>query len=93
MKVSQLFFVPGGMPQFWRGQEERRSRLTASKGSTTDNSPAVEMELMVNMGGYVKLTYEGRGPYFIGPHMISGIVPTDITADLPTKPETPAAKK
>lgn len=90
MKVERVHFVPGGMPQFWKGEEERRSRLEACKGG--NERPVVEMELLPNIGGYIRLMYNGTGPFFIGPNMISGIVPAK-DEDVPTTPATPTAKE
>lgn len=77
MKIKRLYFIPGGIAQFWKGEEERRSRLEAHPGDK--DHPAVDMELLPNMGGLVRLMYGGSGPYILGPNVISGMVPFEDT--------------
>ena len=73
MKLSRLYFLPGGIPKFWEGKEERKSRLDAN--TSDPDMPKVELELRQDLGGLVQLMYGGQGPFFIGPNMIMGVVP------------------
>jgi len=86
MKVKRVYFIPGGIAQFWLGEEQRRSRLEACAGE--DGKPVVEMELLPQSGGYIRLMYGGQGPFYIGPHLISGV----LVEEAPAVPPPPATR-